>query len=161
MMTELQLETLQLITSHPPFDEEYKPPKKKKKAFQAHPVSTTELVQELVRIQEVVFCRWIKPSKTSYNNSPLRQDPAQEPMITLSGTPPILPGQHQAYHIKFVVRIENSFPFSFFFVGNFWTQNFFFFKKLEFSVPRFVVILFFKAGNFWFLKKMLAVFNHP
>jgi len=69
---------------------------KKRKAFQAHPVSITELVQELVRIQEVVFCRWIKPSKTSYNNSPLRQDPAQEPMITLSGTLPIWPGQHQA-----------------------------------------------------------------
>jgi hypothetical protein len=33
MMTELQLETLQLITSHPPFDEEYKPPKKKEKLF--------------------------------------------------------------------------------------------------------------------------------
>jgi hypothetical protein len=56
MMTELQLETLQLITSHPPFDKEYEPPKKDTKAFQAHPVSIRELVEELVRrIQEVVF----------------------------------------------------------------------------------------------------------
>jgi hypothetical protein len=88
MMTELQLETLQLIISHPPFDKEYEPPKKKEKLFQAHPVSITELVEELVRIQEVVFADGSN-HQTSYNNSPLRQDPAQEPMITLSGTPPI------------------------------------------------------------------------
>jgi hypothetical protein len=30
-------------------------PKKNRKAFQAHPVSIPELVEELVRIQEVVF----------------------------------------------------------------------------------------------------------
>jgi len=46
----------------------------------------------------------------------------------------------------------------------FWTQNFCFFKKLEFSVARYVVILFFKATEkreILVFEEMLPVFNHP